>query len=115
MTLTRPTTIDELKDMVVQIFHKEGYPLQHENVKCWISQPSIQDITNGFNHIKGLGLPLVLVYTTQIPLKDRIGDELGVKIYDSSDLEHLSIKHLGLSGCVMDHSWSMLARNVKRS
>lgn len=83
----------EVKPLIIDLLKREGFGITSDNIKIWkTSRMNCSDVKIGCDFIKSKGLPLVLVYTNEVPYKSYMEEKEGIKIFDIKDLEILSFR-----------------------
>ena len=82
---------------LINLFRLDGISIGAENIKIWSPIGKWEDvidtdIQDGINTIKSLDKD-IFVYTNEIPLKDKLSEDSGIKIYDINDIIGFSLKH----------------------
>jgi hypothetical protein len=84
---------DKVIPMIVNAFKREGISLDPNFIKIWNTPYMLaKDVIRGIESVKSQNSK-VIVYTNTVPLKKRLINDFGIKIYDITDLRKMAERH----------------------
>ncbi len=79
--------------MIVNAFKREGISLDPNFIKVWSTPHMLaNDVIRAIRSVKS-EKSNIIVYTNTVPLKERLIQDFGVKIYDIVDLREMAERH----------------------
>ena len=85
---------NKLIPLIKDLLLKEGISIEADNIKCWgCDYMNLSDVVVGCNYVKNNTKSPVVVYTNEVPNRDTIAKNEGVKIFDSENLKELAMKY----------------------